>query len=680
MRKRGDNVLGESGAINYPFVVHFHQPVGQLERILSRVYKQSYELWLRIFEQHPKTKFSVHFSGCLLEWIAENHPEYVVRLETLAKKGQIEFIGGGYYEPILPMIPDADKGAQIQLLSDYLVAMFRAKPVGLWLAERVWEPSLPKLLAESGMHYVLIDDYHIRAAGYPEEQTFYVYNTEEQGSRVTVFPINERLRYLMLWEPQEKSIDYLRQARTPAGDRIVVYITDAEKYGEWSEPAMAEQWLHQYLTIIEETPWIVSIHLSEYLQKYSPKGLVYVPCAAYDKMMEWSGGNFRNFLSKYTESNNMHKKMLYVRNKIEEASGLRCRTDLLAEARKELYAAQCNDAYWHGLFGGVYLPNLRQAVHANLIRAEILVERAVEEKVGPQQAVTVVNRDLDYDGQAELLLEGRRLNAYIKPDNGGNLFELDYKGDSIAHNFAGALTRRPEKYHEKWEQKPIIDWYRRTLLRDHLLRRELTLDGFLNMEHMFDQGDFILERFEHKTIQKEKEAIVKLSRTGHDWSKGAEAKLQITKTIAFPLESATLSVLYEVENVGNQTLSLRFAPESTLTPPVTFEYTPTPEELQNYPCSIGGKKNLETNILAGVAAGDAENCSVTDKARSLRIQVSWSPPTEVWMLPLQALAQTEKTPMAIYEGTTIMPVFRLELAPNDAQTINLELQINETCG
>jgi hypothetical protein len=376
----------------------------------------------------------------------------------------------------------------------------------------------------------------------------------------------------------------------------------------------------------------------------------------------------------------MHKKMFYVRNKIEEASSLNCRKNLLAEAQRELYAAQCNDAYWHGVFGGVYLPNLRQAVYSNLIRAEILVEDALEEKMGAQETVKVVERDFDHDGQVELLLEGKWLNIYIKPDEGGNVFELDFKGESIAHNFAGTLTRRPEQYHLKWEQKPTVDWHRKTLLRDHLLREELNLNDFVKMEHMFDQGDFTIEKFTHQIIQNEKEATVKLSRIGHDWSRSAENKLQITKAITLPLNSPKLTISYEVKNLSSKILNLRFAPESTLIPPVFFEYTPTLEELENYPCTINGKKTLETNILAEVVAEGTKNFSLTEKTKNLTVQIGWDQPSELWIAPLKAWAQTEKMPVAIYEGTTIMPIFNLELAPKDAQTVNMELRFTEAHG
>src|SRR2546422_9178916 len=66
------------------------------------------------------------------------------------------------------------------------------------------------------------------------------------------------------------------------------------------------------------------------------------------------GGHWHHFLVKYPESNRMHKTMLAL-------STLSRRRGDPPEARRAIGRAQCNDAYWHGVFGGLYLPHLRTA-------------------------------------------------------------------------------------------------------------------------------------------------------------------------------------------------------------------------------------------------------------------------------------------------------------------------------
>ena len=72
------------------------------------------------------------------------------------------------------------------------------------------------------------------------------------------------------------------------------------------------------------------------------------------------GGYFKNFLRKYPEANHMQKRMLYVSKNVGN--------DL--NAKLLLWKGQCSCAYWHGIFGGLYLPHLREAIYKNLIEAE----------------------------------------------------------------------------------------------------------------------------------------------------------------------------------------------------------------------------------------------------------------------------------------------------------------------
>ena len=148
----------------------------------------------------------------------------------------------------------------------------------------------------------------------------------------------------------------------------------------------------------------IAAHLGEVLRTHAPRGRLYLPDASYEEMMHWSlptaagyqryesfkkeltargqwgafrslvrGGFWRNFMVKYPEINQMHKHMLRVSSRIEALAPVTSDTRYV-EARDALYAAQCNCAYWHGVFGGVYLPHIRSTVFRNLVRAEALLD------------------------------------------------------------------------------------------------------------------------------------------------------------------------------------------------------------------------------------------------------------------------------------------------------------------
>ena len=146
-------------------LIHAHQPVGNFDDVLERTYEHSYLPFVDCLARHPHVRMGLHYSGPLLEWIVEHHPEYLDRLRELAMRGQVEMVGGGFYEPILITIPPEDQEQQIRRFADFIERHFGKRPGGAWLAERVWEPQLPAVLAEADVEYTLVDDSHFLTAG-----------------------------------------------------------------------------------------------------------------------------------------------------------------------------------------------------------------------------------------------------------------------------------------------------------------------------------------------------------------------------------------------------------------------------------------------------------------------------------------------------------------------------------
>src|ERR1700676_4465179 len=112
----------------------------------------------------------LHYSAPLLTWIEEHRPEYFIRLNALVSTGQVELIGGGFYEPILVSIPPQDQREQITRLATYLEKHFGHRPSVYGLAESVWEPQLPSALAAAAVGYTLVDDIHVLSAGFEPEE------------------------------------------------------------------------------------------------------------------------------------------------------------------------------------------------------------------------------------------------------------------------------------------------------------------------------------------------------------------------------------------------------------------------------------------------------------------------------------------------------------------------------
>src|SRR5439155_17676537 len=125
-------------------------------------------------------------------------------------------------------------------------------------------------------------------------------------------------------------------------------------------------------------------------------------------------GTYFQFLAKYPEANHLHKRMLDVSARVARnypARSLRT-AEGLPEAVRQLYRAQANCAYWHGLFGGIYLPHLRQRLWRHLIRAE----RALEDAGVKRQPLRIF--DLNADRHDEVMVTTDAFIAVIDPQEG----------------------------------------------------------------------------------------------------------------------------------------------------------------------------------------------------------------------------------------------------------------------
>jgi alpha-amylase len=431
---------------------------------------------LQALERHPTVRLSLHYTGSLLDWLEEAHPEFLARIAALVAREQVEMVSGGYYEPILPSIPDDDKVAQVYRLTQRIQRDFGQKPTGMWLAERVWEPSLPHFLRESGIEWTVLDDVHFKTVGLEDSDLYGYYATEDQSSALKVFATSKPLRYTIPWRPVSETIETLRSLATLDGSRILVMGDDGEKFGSWPDTyaycwGSNEQsgWVDEFFTALEQNrEWVHTTPLGEYARMYPALGRTYIPTSSYIEMTEWAlppqksylfgkllhrledqkqdellqfmrGGFWRNFLVRYSEINTQHKKMLRVHDKIRVADF----TDSADPAWLHLWKAQANDTYWHGLFGGIYMAHVRTAIYQHLIQAETLTDKA---RHGTMLWQSYELTDFDRDTQEELIIESDQQNLYIDPQRGGSLFEWDIRRS--AHNLLSVMTRRQESYHQ----------------------------------------------------------------------------------------------------------------------------------------------------------------------------------------------------------------------------------------
>jgi 4-alpha-glucanotransferase len=456
-------------------ILHDHQPVGNFDDVFEHAYARAYDPFLRFLESHPFLRIGLHTSGPLLQWIALHHRDYLSRLRMLVDRGQVELWGGGFFEPILPAISETDRHGQIDAMSNWLELELGRRPVGAWLAERVWEPGLASSLGQAGVGYTALDDAHFVAAGLERNALWGYFETEDQGVPLNLLPIHRELRYTMPFAEPSQTIEMLKRVSELGEGLMAVHGDDGEKFGIWPgthELCYENGWLERFVEALAAEPWIELRTPAEAIAHHRSRGLVYVPTASYHEMQEWAlppegqaryhraaatlrgefgedapdllrGGHWRNFLVRYPEANRLHKRSLRASRLLHAHPAVAQNgkpfpvtpTAEWKEAQTHLWRAQCNCPYWHGIFGGLYLPHLRSALYRELI--------ALENYVAPGQP-NVERADIDMDGWEDGLLETASWAAWVS-SRGARMWAFDDRENRW--NYGDTLARRPEFYH-----------------------------------------------------------------------------------------------------------------------------------------------------------------------------------------------------------------------------------------
>jgi alpha-amylase len=697
--------------VSFALVIHSHQPVGNFDRVIEEAYQKAYAPFVGMLLRHPQIRLSLHYSGILLEWLETHHPEYFDQLGELGGRGQVELLGGGYYEPILPSIPDADKMSQLRRLADFLHRHWGKAPRGAWVAERVWEPGLARPLGQAGVDYVVLDDTHFLAAGLEAAQLQGTYITEEQGVPLRLVPSLKSLRYTIPFREPEETLRILSAGRGYPS-RLFAMGDDCEKFGVWPgtyDHVYANGWMERFLAALEgASDWLETTTLSDYISAHPPLGRIYLPTASYAEMAEWAlpasasrefkacldetekmpqgerwrrflqGGLWRNFLSKYSESNQIQKLVGAVSGRWQQlaapGSSAGADTRLLSEAQSHLLAAQCNDAYWHGVFGGLYAPHLRSALYRNLIQAEVLLDRLEGRRT--DSAPCARREDFDVDGQEEILLEHPAFGMVVRPAEGGTVSSLRFK--PARAELVNSLMRRPEAYHDlvrKQAASQEIPQAGPASIHDMVLSKEANLEALLRYDryprHLFRTYVFSARKGwrDFSLLSLEENAVLACGA----WKEPARP----APAGVVPLENAAMIQLGEC--------AMRIEARKTFSSGASgdtcwIECQSSLSSAQPCPAKLALGTELVFNLLAPSAHDryflangvrrpldfrgeiDSPNLTLVDEWQRVKISLDAQPRPRWWIVPIETISQSESGFERVYQGSAILAVWKINPA------------------
>jgi alpha-amylase len=692
-----------SEPVRFLFGVHNHQPSGNFESVILDAARHAYQPFLEAVRDAPGVVLTVHCSGGLLAFLREGARPTFDLLGRLAAEGRIELLTGGFYEPILVMLRDPDKVGQIQALSEFLRSNFGVRPRGMWLAERIWEPQLPKVLREAGVEFVVVDDAHFALAGLEPETLGGYYLTEEQGASVAVFPISQRLRYLVPFGDPEETVQYLGE-RGEAG--AITLFDDGEKFGVWPGTRRLvydEGWLKRFFDAVTRAQTIRMSTFSSCLDALKPAGRVYLPTASYSEMGEWAlpadkgaeleevrqrlaalpdgarltrllrGGFWRNFLVKYPEMGDAYWRMLRVSARLGDAFAAHPDDPRLRAAREDLWRGQGNDAYWHGVFGGAYLPHLRRTV----LSAVLAAERRLDEVVDTPR-LTWTRDDLDGDGHPEVLARTRELALTVRPGAGGTVTQLAFRPRDL--DLAGVLTRRREMYHDRVKESVVAaadgevksihaapqakesgladlldyDTFRRASLLDGLFPPGAPADPLSPWGHaLATVGERALQC---EIAERGLELDIELALPDLDGR-----PLRVDKRVRVDADGAALRVRYRLRWEGEEPLEARWATQLNL----TLTAGDAPGRYYRVP---GSPSLGSRGTLSHVGA-----LALVDEWVGCEIRIAWNQPGDAGWAPIETVSLSESGYERIYQGSAILVSWPVTLPPSGSWEVELSV-------
>ncbi len=693
-------------------VLHNHQPIGNFDGVFEQAYQDSYLPFLEVFEPYEKLQISLHTSGPLIHWLAEHHPEYLDRIKALAQSGRIEIIGGPHYEPILTMLPPRDRVGQIKTYSDWIERFFGTPPQGMWMPERVWESSLTTDVVDAGIQYTVLDDYHFQGAGLREDQLTSYFLTEDNGRVLRIFPGSEKLRYTIPFRPVSEMIDYCRDFASRHPGAVLTFGDDGEKFGTWPDTQVhvyQNGWLRDFFDALSaNSDWLHTVSLGHAVENNAPAGKVYLPDCSYREMTHWSlpvaeqetlddlihtmkdesewkpaeqfigGGYWRNFKNKYEETNEMYARMMDISRRVEEAEQAGVDDVRIAEIRDQLYRGQCNCPYWHGAFGGVYLPHLRNAIYQHLIKADTMLDRALGKESSIVEATV---DDYNFDGMQEVRLSNDRLCAWVAPGRGGRMYELDVR--DISHNLLASLQRRPESYHRKvmagpsqadedvssihdrvvfkqadLDQRLQYDRYPRKSLMDHFYDNDVSFDSVVRGEAM-ERGDFVDLPYDAKLRRGEDRVQIQMRRDGNAWG----IPITITKAITMSSRSDRLSVTYLLENLP-QGSEFHFGIE------MNFAGMPSGAEDRYFSDCDGNRLGQLGSVLD---LHETRYLGLSDRWLGLDVALGIDRPSGLWAFPIETVSQSEAGFELVHQSVCVQPHWIVQGDENGRWAVQMEI-------
>jgi 4-alpha-glucanotransferase len=673
---------------------HNSQAVNLAQSDQDALYEYSYKPLLKLLYNHGHVRFTMYYSGLLIEWLEKHHTEFVDVLTEMVKRRQVELLGGAFFEPILPLIPKTDRIGQIERLTTHIRKCFGRRPRGAWIPESVWDQRIAANLKAGGIEYAFLRDnaFYFGADGVskngesgtgvsgsdgsPGQVGHQPVLTEDQGKTLLLLPLDYDLSQRIFVSSPEEIIDELSKIasdernddRSPRQTPLVSLIFDGNAIGY--DPDISRervQWFERFLSLLaENADWIKVGTPQRVLRSYQPRSRRYAPVSSLYGLMAWlrrefpelpvdqndRWRSFRSIMEIYPESGRLYAKMQHTHVLVNQVRGDKYRK---MTAREELWRGQSHFAYWLNSTGGIYRSGLRKSTYGALIEAEKTTrERGI--------FIPSLSRvDVDLDGEDEILYQGNELNVYVDR-SGASVFELDYLDRNW--NYLDTFRRRPEPFHDEASVAAGYDDWQRSAFVDHFLVPGHSMESFAKGERRqvcrLDSMDYELANLdkEHNTAVFETTCV----------TPDSLGEIFIRKTYRFIKNRIELE--YRLSNSGMEPVRFDHACETNL----SF-YSLEAGKLRLHLRQGRQRQEISPDRYSAEAVSDIQ---FYDLHNGTTITVNPSDRPGLWSFPVEAVGVLWDRPHWFYQSNCIVLIWPVNLGAGESQTVSVSLKIEST--
>lgn len=523
----------------------------QNAEIFENDYLNVYKPALKFLYSHPEFKFAFCINGVQLEFLAKKYPEFIEILKQLITRKQVEIIGGGYYNPALPLLYPMDRTGQIEFLTSTIRAKTGKRPRGAALCGSIWDYSLIVCLNTCGMDYVLLDETLI-----PADKLKYIpLIMSDKGKSISILPLNQSFKP----KEDQKVKDFLNDI----SKKIIKTNKNSNERIQNSKKTINIQFTHKEFKYLMENNWFENLYkeitqgngLFEFSTPYASiketetRVPVYIASGMSGDIAQWGIKPYEavkmdkrypvsiyDFFQIYPQSRALYDRMLYVSMLVNQSHGDKLRKN---SAREKLWEAQAGDGFICTSKGSFVSSTYRQQAYKNLMEAEKILRQCGTFKE------SITNYDYTGDGLSEYICRMSKYFAVISL-NGGSIRELDILQNS--GNFADNLNRVKEF-------EGYSDDYERGLFIDHLFD-EAEFEAYMQNK---PSGNGIFSKSLYSEIN--------FSEAHHEITLFATAlfkeKQKISLRKKYTMNSNGLMVQYILKNESSDILRAKFAVESS---------------------------------------------------------------------------------------------------------------------